>query len=137
MLSGPSAWLPVARSMPLTVTWLPALNDPGPRKLPVPPPPPPPPPPRPPPLPPPPLKSGILNVVSTLAADSAPLAAATPFSFEIVVTAESFRLPRLRVALSSSSLTVAPGLTKSRVIMPARPMAATSISARRQTPGRS
>ena len=36
-----------------------------------------------------------------------------------------------------TSMTVAPGLTKSRVIMPARPMAATRMSARRQTPGRS
>ncbi len=36
-----------------------------------------------------------------------------------------------------TSITVAPGFTKSRVIIPARPIAATRISARRQTPGRS
>ncbi len=48
--------------------------------------------------------------MSTLAAVTAPAAAATPFSFEIVVTADSLRLPRLRVAVSWSILTVAPGL---------------------------
>ncbi len=46
----------------------------------------------------------------TFAAVTAPAAAATPFSFEIVVTAESLRLPRLRVAVSWSILIVAPGL---------------------------
>ena len=56
------------------------------------------------------LKSGILNVLSTLSAVSAPAAAATPFSFEIAVTAESSRLPRLRVAVSESTFTVEPGL---------------------------
>ncbi len=55
------------------------------------------------------LKFGILNVVSTFAAVTAP-AAATPFSFEIVATAEPLRAPRLRVAVSWLILIVAPGL---------------------------
>src|ERR1035437_5486850 len=41
------------------------------------------------------------------------------------------------MAFIPTSMTVAPGLTKSRVIMPARPIAATRMSARRHTPGRS
>ena len=49
-------------------------------------------------------------MVFTLSAVSALDAAATPFSLEIVVTAESSRLPRLRVAVSVSILTVEPDL---------------------------
>ena len=56
------------------------------------------------------MKLGTLNVVFTLAAVSAPPAAATPVSFEIVVTSALLSVPRLRVAVSWSSVTVAPGL---------------------------
>ena len=45
----------------------------------------------------------------TLLAVTAPAAAATPLSFEIVVTAESSRLPRLPVAVSWLIFTVEPG----------------------------
>ena len=107
LLSGPSACALDARSTPSTDTVFPVLNDPGPlnragaaaglhRRQP------------PPPLPL--LNLGILNVVFTLSAVSAPDAAATPFSLEIVVTAESSRLPRLRVAVRVSILTVDPDL---------------------------
>jgi hypothetical protein len=101
LLSGPSASAFEDRSTPLTDTVFPVLNDPGPLN--------PPPPPGAPPVPPL-LTLGILNVVSTLSAVSAPDAAATPFSLEIVVTAESSSVPRLRVAVSVSILMVEPAL---------------------------
>ena len=71
----------------------------------------------------------MVNVVSTLVAVSAPLAAATPFSFEIVVTVVSSMLPRLRVAVSWSSLIVAPGLNvKSRPPSPKEPAVGAEVT---------